>query len=167
MIVKNFSLVKGFLLLLALCPAIAAQGGVFELTEGVVAGSGGSTSDGNLQLDATAGQPIATGAISAEQFGLTTGFWNFTPLAPTEAQVSISGQVRTVDGIGISGAMLYLQTQTGDIYATRSASLGYYMFEGIMVGQSVFITVEHKRFTFEPRSVMLSDNVTDLDFLPQ
>lgn len=49
----------------------------------------------------------------------------------------------------------------------RSAVFGYYMFEGVIASQSVFITVEHKQFVFEPRTVLVSDNVTDLDFVGQ
>lgn len=156
------------IIIAGLVASVAAQsGGGFEITEAVIAGGGASSADGNFTLDSTFGQPAAGGALSADPFAVTSGFWNYTVLTPTAAQATISGQVRTADGVGISGAVLYLQTQSGEIYATRSASFGYYMFEEIAVGQSVFLTVEHKRFIFEPRSVMLIDSVTGLDFVPQ
>ena len=49
---------------------------------------------------------------------------------------------------------------------TRSSPFGYYIFEEVEVGQTVFITVEHKQFTFEPRSVMVIESISDLDFQP-
>ena len=148
--------------------AVAAQsGGGFEIT-GTVIGAGGTTaSNGNIELESTIGQSVAGDIIGNGPFAVTSGFWNFTPLAPTAAHVSISGRVLSSSGIPISSAELFLQLQNGEIYLARSSSFGYYLFEGIAAGQSVFITVEHKRFTFEPRTVMVADNVTELDFVAQ
>ena len=147
--------------------AIAQSGGGFEITEAVVAGGGSSSSSGDVGIDATLGQPIAGGAVGSGDFSITSGFWNFAALAPTAAQASISGRVLNASGTGVSNAALYVQTQDGELLIARSSSLGYYLFEGIEIGQTVFMTVEHKRFTFQPRTVTVADNVTDLDFIAQ
>lgn len=146
---------------------VAQSGGGFEITEAVVAGGGGSSSDGNTQLDVTAGQPIATGAIGAGTFGLTSGFWNYIPLAPTAAHVSISGRVADPAGTGVANAVLYMHTQDGDLRVTRSSSFGYFQFEDVAVGQAVLITVQARRYTYAPRTVMVSDDVTDIEFVPE
>ena len=148
--------------------AVAAQsGGMFEITGSVIAGGGTTASSGDIDLESTIGQPITGGVIANDPFAVTSGFWNFTPLVPTAAQVSISGRVLSSAGVAIPNAALFLQMQSGEIYLARSSPFGYYMFEGIAAGQSVFITVEHKHFTFEPRAIMVVDNVTDLDFVAQ
>ena len=157
------SLVLVFVLGIA---AVAQSGGGFEITEGVIAGGGGPVSNADISVDSTLAQPASGGPLNGAPFSVTSGFWTFTPLAPTAAQAVISGRVRSLDGNGINNAVLFLQTSLGDIYMTRSSSFGYYMFEGIEIGQTVFITVEHKQFAFEPRSVMVIDSVSDLDFQP-
>ena len=144
----------------------AQSGGGFEITEAVIAAGGGSSSNGIFEIETTLAQPASGGPMNGAPFSVTSGFWTFTPLAPTAAQAVISGRVRSMDGNGINNAVLYLQTALGEIYITRSSSFGYYMFEGIEIGQTVFITVEHKQFTFEPRSVMVVDSVSDFDFQP-
>ena len=147
--------------------ATMQSGGGFEITEAVVANGGGSSSAVGIELEATLAQPISGDRSGSGIFSLTSGFWNYNSLGPTAALASISGRVLNAAGIGVNNAILYLQTQEGEMFITRSSSFGYYMFDGIAVGQTVFITVEHKRFTFEPRSVTLADVVTDLDFIAQ
>lgn len=146
---------------------IAQSGGIFEITGGTIAGGADAMSADDFELDGTLGQPDAGGSIGAGNFALTSGFWNYTALAPTAAGVTVSGRIVTPDGVGISNARIFVQTHDGQIFFTRSASFGYYMFEDIAAGQSIFVTVEHKLFTFEPRTVMVIDSVADLDFTGQ
>ncbi len=148
-------------------PVAAQSGGGFEITEAVVAGGGASASNGGTELDSTFGQPASGDALLGGSFAVTSGFWNYVPLVPTAAAVAISGRVATSSGAAVSNAVLFLQTQDGQIRIARSAAFGYFMFEEVIAGQSVFITVEHKNFVFEPRTVLVSDNVTDLDFVGQ
>ena len=147
--------------------AFTQSGGGFEITEAVIAAGGGSSSAVDVGLDATLGQPIAGGPVGSGDFSITSGFWNYSALAPTAAMASISGRVLTAGGTGVNNALVYVQTQNGEILVARSSSFGYYLFEGIEIGQTVFMTVEHKRFTFEPRTVTVTDNVTDLNFIAQ
>jgi hypothetical protein len=51
------------------------------------------------------------------------------------------------------------------MYVSRSAAFGYYMFEEIEAGQTVFISVEHKLYTFSGQTVMVVDSISDLDFV--
>jgi hypothetical protein len=149
-------------------PSTTAQsGGGFEITEAAIASGSAMMSADDFQIDGTVGQPAAGDALLSDQFTITSGFWNYTALAPTAAGVSISGRIVTAEGVGIGNARLFLQTQNGEILVSRSASFGYYMFEDIAAGQVVFITVEHKLFTFEPQTVMVVDSVADLDFTGQ
>ena len=155
-----------WLILLAIATQ-AQSGGQFEVTESVVGTGGGSSSGGIFELEDTVGQPAAGGAIGSEPFSVTSGFWNYTALAPTAAGVSLSGRIVGPGGAGVTNARIFLQTQEGEMLAALSASFGYFLFENVMVGQTVFVTVEHKQFNFEPRTVLVLDNVTDLDFVGQ
>jgi hypothetical protein len=148
-------------------PSAAQSGNGFEITESVVATGGTSSAGGIFEVDSTLGQPVLGEPSGSGNISLTSGFWNFIPLAPTAAPVSISGRVMTPTGAGLFNAVLYLQTQDGEILATRSGSFGYYMFDGIEAGQTVFISVESKRYTYAPRTIHLADVVTDLDFTPE
>ena len=145
----------------------AQSGGVFEITGAAVAASSTEMSGDDFVIAGTLGQPAAGDGIGSGPFGITSGFWNYTALAPTAAGVTLSGRVVTANGVGISNARMFLQTQRGDIFVSRSASFGYYMFENIEAGQTVFITVEHKLHTFSPRTVMVADSVSNLDFVPE
>ena len=104
--------------------------------------------------------------MGGEIFAITSGFWNFSSLAPTAAFVSISGRVLTPTGDGLYGAVLTLQTPSGSVFLSRSSPLGYYRFDAVEVGQAVLITVTSKRFTYDTRTLFIGDEVTELDFVP-
>ncbi len=153
------------LILVMAISGVGQSGGNFVITQAVIAGGGDRSSAGNFEVDVTIGQPEAGQALGSGPFAVTSGFWNYTSLAPTAAGVMISGRVMAVDGTGISNAQMFLQTQDGQIVVSRSGSFGYYLFENVEVGQAVFITVEHKLYSFAPQSVMVLDSVSDLDFV--
>jgi hypothetical protein len=152
-------------ILMTFAVAFSQSGGPFEITESVVGAAGGPSSDGIFDLDGTAGQAAAGGAMAQNPFSVTSGFWNFTSLAPTAANVSVSGRVTNTDGLGLPQASLRLQTQDGEIFYTRTSSFGFYRFEGIAIGQSIFVTVSHRQYVFEPRSLMVGDEIVQLDFV--
>jgi hypothetical protein len=154
-------------LLAVTLPAAAQSGGGFDITEAVVAGAGGPSSNGEVGVDATAGQAIATGAIGGGIFGLTTGFWNFAPLVPTAAQVSVAGRVVDLNGNGVFNAVLYMHLNGGEMRLARSSSFGYFQFENIEAGQTVMISVQARRFTYMPRVVNVAEDIVDLTFMPE
>jgi hypothetical protein len=141
------------------------SGGPFEITESVVGTGGGSSSEGIFDVDATAGQPTLGDPIASNPFSVTSGFWNYTALAPTAAHVSISGRVVDSSGTGVPQASLRLMTQEGEVRYTRTSSFGYYRFEDVEIGQSVFMTVSHRVFVFEPRTLIIADEIVGLDFV--
>jgi hypothetical protein len=159
--------VFSLLFFIASAPSSAQSGNGFEITEAVVASGDASSAGGIFEVDSTLGQPVLGGASGSGSFALTSGFWNYIALAPTAAPVSISGRVLTPTGAGLFNAVLYLQNQDGEILVTRSGSFGYYMFDGIEAGQTVFISVESKRYMYAPRTIRLADVVNDLDFTPE
>jgi len=155
-----------FLFMLLLSALNAQSGGGFEITEAVIAPAGGPAANGIFDADLTIGQPIADASASGN-FSVTSGFWNFTPLGPTAASISISGRVLNGAGAGVANAMVYLQTQDGDLLSTKTTSFGHYRFANVLPGQAVLISVQSRRFTFAPRTVFAVDEITGLDLIPE
>ncbi len=143
-----------------------SSGGIFQVTDSVIATGGGPASSGAFDLEGTAGQSLAGDGIGAGDFSVTSGFWNFTPMAPTAAFVSISGRVFSPTG-PIRNAVVYLQTQDGNYLMARTSTFGHYRFQGIAAGQTVFITVLSKEYRFNPRVVMVFDEIVGLDIFPE
>ncbi len=61
--------------------ALASVGGGFDLSWRTIDAGGGTSTDGDLQLSGTIGQPDA-GVMSGGTFTLTGGFWVFGTAAP-------------------------------------------------------------------------------------
>ena len=156
-------------LVLFLPIAIPAQsGGDFTITQSVVANGGSQQSaSGTFSLDGTIGQATAGNALSNAPFAVTSGFWNFTPLAPSAATASVSGRILAANGSGIRNVIITLtRASTGEIRLARSSSFGYYQFNEIPVGESYILTVSAKKFSFNPNTRLLTilEELTEVDF---
>lgn len=98
------------------------------------------------------------------QFSRWTGAENIAPVA---AEASISGRVTAADGIGIRNAVIVVSG--GNLTSPRTlrtSAFGYFMIEGLEVGETYVLTVNSKRFTFTNpnRIITLNENVADADF---
>jgi hypothetical protein len=110
----------------------------------------------------------ATHTITA--VGATTfdSFWTAgEPLAPTAANVGVSGRVYTTEGRGVAGAIVRMTDQGGNTVYALTNPFGYYHFDGVASGQSYVMTATSKQYTFAARTVSVSDNITDLDFIAE
>lgn len=87
--------------------------------------------------------------------------------APTAAMVSIGGRVATQQGRAISGAHVSLTDQKGQVRTALTNGFGYYSFSEVMVGETYIVAVSSKRYTFSPRTVLLIDELDDVDFTPE
>lgn len=88
------------------------------------------------------------------------------PLAPTAANVNLSGRVVNRDGRGVGGARVEMfdpETQT-TIYAMTNP-IGYYHFMSVQAGRDVVIGVTDKRYTFEARVISVNDQASNVDFV--
>ena len=150
------------IILFSVAVSLAAQtGGTLQIEKSVV-GSGGSTSNGGeYSLESTTGQTSAGGFVNGSTYSLYAGFWA-PDLAPTAAGVSVSGRVISSNGKPINAAIVVLTSAEGVICSGRSSSFGYYVLTDVEVGHTYIVTVESKRYQFEPRVVSILDEVTDL-----
>ena len=91
-----------------------------------------------------------------------------TLLVPTAAPASISGQVKTGNGLGIGGVTLVLTggSLTGPLVA-RTNPFGYYQFDDVPAGGTYIIEISSKRYSFSPPTQVINvqDSVSDVDFI--
>lgn len=86
---------------------------------------------------------------------------------PTAANVAVSGRVLTADGRGLKNALVTLTDADGTSRTAVTSSFGYYRFDEVAAGQSYVLAVNSKRFTFTPRTLTVTDELTDVDFVAQ
>ena len=100
------------------------------------------------------------GGINAYQF-------LFAPAAPTAASVSISGQVRTEKGRGIGNVRVSLLNAAGEKRSVLTNPFGYYLFDGVNVGQTYILNVRAKRYQFNDptRVLFVTDEIAGEDFI--
>ena len=142
--------------------------GQFQITQSVIAGGGLTSTGGVFSLSGTTGQSTTSTSNATSNFELRAGFWTPESFAPTAAGVSIGGQVRTVTGTGIRNARITLtHLATGETTSALSSSFGYYRFDDVPVGHLYLISIDSKRFVFEPNSRVISllDEITNEDFV--
>ena len=104
--IKDLSFATCLFLFLSIA-APAQSGGIFSITESVVAGGGGTGTGGIFSLDYTVGQTVAGNMASGGQYDVIPGFWPDNSPAPTSSptptpSVSISGTITY--GNAVSGA---------------------------------------------------------------
>jgi hypothetical protein len=86
---------------------------------------------------------------------------------PTAAGVTINGRVYSPFGRPVSGAVVRLTNQNGEITTASTNSLGYFRFTDIVAGQTVTISVTAKVGTYAPQVINLTDNIDELNFYPE
>lgn len=165
---KTRRIIFAFTLIFLTANAYGQTGGSFAITQSVIASGGGQTSSGDaFSLDGTIGQPFAVDTIENPPFAVSSGFWNFTVAAPTAANASLSGQVRTASGSGIRNVIVRLTNQYGTIRTVQTGSFGYFKFENVEVGGIYIISVSARRYTFSQPNIVraVQEDITDLEFV--
>jgi Carboxypeptidase regulatory-like domain len=166
---KNQKFIIASLTLIFLTANISAQtGGTFAITQSVVAGGGGQNSTGGaFSVDGTTGQSAAGNAVGNTPFAVTSGFWNFTAMAPTAANVGIGGRVITANGNGIRNVVVILTAPNGTSRTIQTGTFGYFKFEEVEVGGTYIISVYSKRYGFSQPTRILSvqEEIADLEFV--
>ncbi len=64
-------------------------------------------------------------------------------------------------------ATLTLTDSSGNTRTALSSPFGYYGFQGVEAGQVYILSINHKRYTFDPdtRTINVVDEIIDLDFV--
>ena len=172
---KNFSNYKIVFAALLILPGFSlsfaqSSGGVFSITQSVIATGGGQNSSGGVfSIDGTIGQHAAGNGLTGGTLTAFSGFWTPT-IAPSAASVSVSGRILTANNNGIVNVSLMLtDPETGEVRYARSNTFGHYIFENLAVGKIYILTVSAKKFVFaqNTRVINLLDELTDADFVSE
>jgi hypothetical protein len=92
------------------------------------------------------------------------GNYQITMLAPTAAGVSVAGRVLSPDGAGAANARVHVTDQFGETRAAITNSFGYFRFENVTAGADYVFEIRHKRYSFAPRVVNVSEELSELNF---
>lgn len=143
-------------------PLVAGTNVLMTITFDIALGSPATT---QITFD---DDPIKREVVNGLAEGLNTTFspGTINLLAPTSANVSISGRVLKADGTPIKGARLVLSgTQTGRA-AVLSNAFGYFSFESVATGQTYTISTSARGYTFTPRTIIVTDEISGLEISP-
>lgn len=95
------------------------------------------------------------------------GMWEIAALAPSAAPANIGGRVADSRGMGIPNVVVRVTSSDGTVNLTaRTSAFGYYSLENVPTGQSYVISASHKRYTFDPPSIVYQhqDEASNLNF---
>jgi CSLREA domain-containing protein len=87
--------------------------------------------------------------------------------APTAANTTVSGRVRTESGAGIGNARVTISGPgLSSPVTVITNNFGHFRFDQIQAGQTYVVSVSAKRYTFSPpsRAVSVQQDVTGIDF---
>lgn len=87
--------------------------------------------------------------------------------APTAANVAVSGRVFSPDGFGLRNASVSITDSHGNVRYALTSSFGYFRFDEVAAGETYVASVTSKRYTFAPRTVTPTDELTNFDFFPE
>lgn len=85
-------------------------------------------------------------------------------LPPSAASVSIGGRVLTDFGRGVAKARVSLTDSNGETRTTLTNPFGYYWFEEVAAGETYVFSVSHKRYSFAPQVLSVTEEISDLNF---
>ena len=80
------------------------------------------------------------------------------------ASVTVSGQVFGANGLGLRNATVSITDAAGNIRRVPTSSLGYYQFDDVDTGQSYTVSVHSRRYRFEPRTLNVSNELSEVNF---
>jgi hypothetical protein len=115
---------------------------------------------------------FSTGATFLSSFsaaGAGTFATNQAPvfMIPTAATVSVSGQVLAPRGRGLAYARVSITDSSGATFTTLTDESGYYQFSDVVAGETVVIEVRSKLYTYSAQVLNLSEETSQLNFVPQ
>lgn len=154
--------------------ALANNGGQTD-THALNTGSPAINAGNNCVVTAACGTnnpPVALttdqrGAGFARQSGTAVDIGAFEALAPTAANVSITGRVLTASGRGITNATVTIYGDTlSEPRTVRTSSFGYYQITDLSAGETYVLEVRGKQFTFpNPTQVVtLTEDLAEINF---
>ncbi len=85
--------------------------------------------------------------------------------APTASSATVSGQVATNFGRGISRAIVEITDQNGTKRTAMTNQFGYYNFSDVEVGGTYVINARHKRYKFNSQTISVNESLTNVNLI--
>ena len=92
---------------------------------------------------------------------------NFVIAVITAAPVSVSGRVVDATGRAVSGAVVTLSGQNGEIRRAVTNAFGYFRLDDVASGATYSISASHKRYNFAAQVIDLADSITNFEIVAQ
>ena len=92
---------------------------------------------------------------------------NFVIAVVTAAPVSVAGRVMDAAGRAVSGAVITLSGQSGDVRRAVTNAFGYFRIDDIASGATYTISAGHKRYNFATQVIDLTDSITNYEIVAQ
>jgi len=80
-------------------------------------------------------------------------------------QLTVAGSVTTPDGRGLANASVFLRDAAGVTRRVTTSSFGFYQFDNVTMGQTYTIGVTSRRYRFTNRSITVTDQLGDVNFV--
>ena len=119
-------------------------------------------SEGGTLVDKTITANFTTRSVCGRTASLSP-FVIANGLAPTAASVAVGGRVFAGNS-GLAQARLTLTNSNGETRSVSTNSFGYYRFSGVAAGETYVLSVVHKRYTFAPRVIGVTEAMSELNF---
>jgi hypothetical protein len=80
------------------------------------------------------------------------------------ANFTVAGRIMTADGRGLRNAVVSISGLGGFAQRVTTGTFGYYQFDNVPGGATYTINVGSRTYRFTPRDILLTGNLSDLDF---
>ena len=112
---------------------------------------------------------LLTDALNSSVYTVSGGAITLTLPARSgviaSATYSLSGRIFTSDGTtGLRNATVSLADSFGVRRTATTSSFGFYSFDNVATGMDYTITISSRRFRYQPRTVQINADLTDVNF---
>jgi hypothetical protein len=90
------------------------------------------------------------------------GLWQIPLFGPTAAPVTVAGRVVSSSGMGVRNALVSMKDNSGETVNARTNTFGYFRFNSVRTGQTYVLSVQAKGYSFQPRALSPTSDMTDL-----
>ena len=120
------------------------------------------TSTGQINFYAAGNCANGDGSSSGDFIYTTSA----TILPAASGLVSISGRVFMSDGVrGLRNTTVILTDQNGVTRTVTTSSFGFYSFDSVQTAPSYTLTVRSRLYRFAPKTISVSGDLTNVDFI--
>jgi CSLREA domain-containing protein len=145
----------------------AANGVNFTVSGGMLPGGMSLASNGTTAV--VSGTPTQSGTfnftVSNDTNTLSLNY-SITVISNLSS-ASVGGRVTNAAGTGVANAIVTLTDAMNNVRYARTNGFGYFRFDDVPTSQTYTAAVVSKQYQFQPQTITVTDNVTNLNFTAQ